>query len=43
MEPTVYVTTKISEDQMLMVALLVTPAILSHNSTMLDKASHASC
>ena len=43
LEPTIYVTTKISANQMLMVALLLTPAILSQNSAMLDKASQASC
>ena len=38
-EPTLYVTTKISADQGLMIALLLIPAILSQNSAMLDKAS----
>ena len=42
-EPTLYVTTKISEDQRLMVALLLIPAITSQNSATLDKASQASC
>ena len=37
------VTTEISADQRLMVALLLIPAILSQNSIMLDKASQASC
>ena len=43
LEPTLYVTTKISADQRLVIALLLIPAILSQNSTTLDKASHASC
>ena len=43
LEPTLYLTTKISADQRLMVALLLMPAILSQNSVMLDKAFQASC
>ena len=42
LEPTIYVTTKISADHMLMAALFLTPAILSQISAMLDKASQAS-